>query len=54
MKIVLKLIKKMIMSTPILKIVDLDKDFLVFIDAFNTKIGVLMQERYVICYTSLI
>ena len=40
-------------SAPVLKVVDLEKDFLVCTDAFSQGIGeVLMQDNHVICYES--
>jgi hypothetical protein len=45
--------KHLLSNTPILKIADLEKDFLVCIDACKEGLnGVLMQEREVICYES--
>ena len=47
------LITRMVTSSLILKIVDLDNDFVVCMDACNIGLGgVLMQEGYVISYIS--
>jgi hypothetical protein len=46
-------LKQLLTTTPILKLVDLDKDFLVCMDACHEGLGgVLMQENHVIVYES--
>jgi hypothetical protein len=46
-------LKKFLTSAPILKIADLDKDYVVFTDACKEGLGgVLSQEGFVICYES--
>ena len=48
-----KMLKTLITSAPILRIVDLNKDFIVCTDACNDGLGgVLTQEGYVIAYES--
>lgn len=43
----------MFTNAPVLKIADLDKEFIVCIDAYKIGLGgVLMQEGQVICYKS--
>jgi hypothetical protein len=45
--------KKLLTSTPILKVADPDKDFTVCVDASKEGLGgVLTQEGHVICYKS--
>jgi hypothetical protein len=45
--------KKLLTSTPISKVADTDKDFIVCVDASKEGIGgVLTQEGHVICYES--
>jgi hypothetical protein len=46
-------LKKLLTSAPILKIVDLDKDFVVCTNACIEGLGgVLMQDNHVVCYES--
>ena len=46
-------LKELLTSMPILKVVDLDKDFRVCVDASKEGLGgVLIQEGHVICYES--
>jgi hypothetical protein len=46
-------LNKLITSTPVLKVVDPDKDFIVCVDASKEGLGgVLTQEGYIICYES--
>ena len=45
--------KKILTHAPVLKIVELDKDFVVCTNAYNIGLGLaFMQEGYVICYAS--
>ena len=45
--------KSLITSTPVLKVADLEKYFLVCTDACNQGLGgVLMQDNHVVCYES--
>ena len=48
-------LKNLLTSAPVLKVVDLDKDFLVCNDACGQGLGgFLMQGNHVICYESII
>ena len=48
-----KMLKTLLTTAPILRIVDPNKDFIVYIDAWNDGLGrVLTQEGHVIAYES--
>jgi hypothetical protein len=47
-------LKDLLTSAPILKVTNLDEDFIVYIDACKEGLdGVLMQNGHVICYESI-
>ena len=47
-------LKQLLMTAPVLRIADLDEDFIVCMDASNEGLGgVLLQNYHAICYESL-